>query len=418
MHASLVMIGLWIQTDFYCYRKLIFHYVTDSLLLCIPEHSWFRSIASRLELLSEKIWSFSAIMFYWEWLLLQSSPSLPQMEHCEQMAVWDYWCWSWEFLWQAEKFVWSTDLLRIDINEMYVQGWHWCNIFISWITGTGGSILTPSILKACYLQARQIVGIGSTCRNACHCCITGESRQSYLWVHDKTISSAGRSPVVNLKALNINTSTVVSNSNVETIKVAWGNEGKGCSICSLCKPIWLLKVLYELIVAGGPRCCVIPSIPLIVIHVNIELITGRILSQSAFSKTSTDINEYLSGLEVTDVLCENPVILWCALSEITYPCLICAEATQGTRPLQHKKRNKTNTLVWSSRRAKCPFSKKDFHAENIPTVTTASESTAYWLNTHDSEFCAIHSTHRELSVLISKIYIISCQKQEISTIRF
>jgi len=101
---------------------------------------------------------------------------------------------------------------------------------------------------------------------------------------------------------------------------------------SLCT--WLLNASYELIVAGGSCCSIIPSIPLIAIHINIELVTAWILSQSAFSKTGTDINKHFSGLEVADVLCENPVFLWCALSEITHPCLICTEATQGTRPLQ------------------------------------------------------------------------------------
>ena len=223
--------------------------------------------------------------------------------------------------------------------------WHWCNIFVSWITGTGGSIHTPSILKAHDLQARQIVGIGSTHCNACHYCITAENGQSYLWVYDKTISSAGRSPVVNLNALNINTGTSSSNSNVESIKVAWGVEGKQCSICSLCKSIWLLNASYELIVASGCCCCIVPSISLIAIHINVELVTGGILSQSAFSKTSTDINKHFSGLEVADVLRENPVILWCALSEITHPCLRCAEATQRTCPLQHKKRNNNNNTL-------------------------------------------------------------------------
>ena len=218
-----------------------------------------------------------------------------------------------------------------------------CNIiFVSWITGTGGNILTPSICKTRDLQACQIVGIGSTCRNVCHCCSTAENGQSNLRVGHKTISSPGRSPVVDLKALNVNTGTSCSNSNVQSIKVAWGGKVKGCSICSLSKPTWLLNASYELIVAGGSHCSIIPSIPLIAIHINIELVTAWILSQSAFSKTGTDINKHFSGLEVADVLCENPVILWCALSEITCPCLICAETAQSTRPLQHKKRNNNN----------------------------------------------------------------------------
>ena len=57
------------------------------------------------------------------------------------------------------------------------------------------------------------------------------------------------------------------------------------------------------------------SIPLIAIHVNIESATGR--NQSAAFKISTDINKHFSGVEVTDVLREEPVFLLCSLSEIT-----------------------------------------------------------------------------------------------------
>ena len=63
------------------------------------------------------------------------------------------------------------------------------------------------------------------------------------------------------------------------------------------------------IVAGCSRCSIVPSIPLIDIHIKIELIAGRILSKSAFSETGAEINKHFSGLEVTDVLCEESVLL-------------------------------------------------------------------------------------------------------------
>ena len=114
-------------------RKRFHSWLCYKLSVVIPNCSnmacseWsFQSTPSRLELPSEKFWSFSAIMFYWGWLLLQPSPSLPEMPHYSRyrlLAMWDCRCWPWEFLWQAERFVWSTDIPRIDINLLFSTGY-------------------------------------------------------------------------------------------------------------------------------------------------------------------------------------------------------------------------------------------------------------------------------------------------------
>ena len=121
--------------------------------------------------------------------------------------------------------------------------------------------------------------------------------------------------VVDLKAWNVNTGASVSESQVESISVARGGKGKGCHIFLLTKPTWLLNTSYKLIVGSVSCCSGIHSIPLIAVHVNIELGTCRI--KSAFLEIGSDIHNHLSGINVADVLCEEPVVLWCSLSEIT-----------------------------------------------------------------------------------------------------
>ena len=120
--------------------------------------------------------------------------------------------------------------------------------------------------------------------------------------------------VVDLKTLKVNTGASVSESKVETISVV-RSKGKGCTILLLTKATWLLKTSYKLIVASGSCCSGIHSIPLIAVHVNIELGTRGI--KSAFLEIGSDIHNHLSGINVADVLCEEPVVLCSSLSEIT-----------------------------------------------------------------------------------------------------
>lgn len=111
--------------------------------------------------------------------------------------------------------------------------------------------------------------------------------------------------LVQLNALNANTGTSASTSIVESITVAGGEEGKGGFISFLCKDIVCIVHTW-----CGSRYSIIPSILLVVIHINIELVTTRIISKSAFNETSTDINKhFLTYLKATNVLCEKPTQL-------------------------------------------------------------------------------------------------------------
>lgn len=115
--------------------------------------------------------------------------------------------------------------------------------------------------------------------------------------------------VVDLQALNVNTSAAgsVSESKVEATKVAQGGEGKGCCILSSTECTWLLNTSHTPIVTYVSCHCVLPSIPLIDVQVNKELITVAILT--TFSKIDADIDRYFSGIDESNVLCEEPVFL-------------------------------------------------------------------------------------------------------------
>ena len=90
---------------------------------------------------------------------------------------------------------------------------------------------------------------------------------------------------------------------------------------------------YKLIVVSVSCCSSIHSIPLIAVHVDIELGTAGI--KSAFHEIGSDIHKHrvLCGISVANVLCEEPVVLWCTNSEITWPRLRNTETTKWTSPL-------------------------------------------------------------------------------------
>ena len=114
---------------------------------------------------------------------------------------------------------------------------------------------------------------------------------------------------------NVNTGASVSESKVESITVARGSEGKGCCILLSSKITWLLNTSYKLIVCSVSCCSGIHSIPLIAVHVKIELGTTGI--KSTFLEIGSDIHKHFCGINIANVLCEEPVLLWCTLSEIT-----------------------------------------------------------------------------------------------------
>ena len=118
--------------------------------------------------------------------------------------------------------------------------------------------------------------------------------------------------VVDLKTLNVNTGVIGSESKIESkIGSICVIRGKGKGICILLSTeiTWLLNTLFKLIVGSVSCRSGIYSIPLIAVHVNIELGTAGI--KSAFLEICSDIYKHrvLCGISIANVLCKEPVVL-------------------------------------------------------------------------------------------------------------